>query len=219
MISVIVRLLLASALVFFSVAAYAEAPLTNGDVVKLVKAGLSADTIRVKIETSSVAFQTDADALVALTLEGVPDAVIRLMIERASVVMAMAPVPITPAPTVAKTVVKRTGATPVVAPEGSKLTRRFDVAIHRSQYAKCDGAELRIDAKGVHGTRCSDLDFDLDWSKVTGLCYDYGFRGTVTFQAGTDRHTVSLTTPIEAKKVIDTVRTARPAVVATECPK
>ncbi len=210
------RLLLLAAL-SLSFSVHAEEPLTNDDVVKLVKAGLSPETISAKIGASSVAFQTDADALVALTKESVPDAVIRLIIERASVVKGIAPVPVTPAPALAKPA--RSGSAPVAATASSKLIRRFDVAIHRTQYAKCDGAELRIDTKGIHGTRCRDLDFDLDWSKVTGVCYEYGFRGSVTFQAGSEQHTVSLTTPIEAKKVVDTVRTARPALVATECPK
>jgi hypothetical protein len=62
----------------------AEGPLTNADVVKLVRAGLSADTIIAKIEGSATAFTIDIDSLVALAHEKVPDAVIRVMVERAT---------------------------------------------------------------------------------------------------------------------------------------
>src|ERR1043166_7995790 len=108
--------------------------LTNADVVKLVKAGLSPAPIEAKIEASPTAFDTSTDALIALTKEGVPESVIRAMIAK--------------------------GGRPAPAQTRAK-TRRFDVSVHRSKYARCDAGELRIDGKGVKTTHCGKgIDFD-----------------------------------------------------------
>jgi hypothetical protein len=199
------RLFLAALLVLPIVSARADERLTNADVVKLVQAGLSEETVAAKIEASNAAFDTGTDALVALKGNGVPDSVIRLMIERSA------------APA------RETITTPTVRVSESQpasktvKTKRFDVTLHRAAGGKCDGAELKVDAKGVHATRCRDLDFDLAWSAITGLCYDYSFRGGITLVAGEERHVLSLTTPMEAKKVVDTLREALPAITAQEC--
>lgn len=165
--------------------------LTNADVVKLVKAGLSPATIEAKIETSATAFDTSTDALIALTKEGVPESVIRAMIAR--------------------------GARPAPAPTRTK-TRRFDVSVHRdSKYARCDAGELRIDAKGVKSTHCGKgIDFGLAWSDITSVCYDYGFRGGIVFRTAKAEQRISTTTPAEAKEIVDAIRGVRPAVALRE---
>jgi hypothetical protein len=55
--------------------------LTNSDIVKMAKAGLSADIIRAKVKGSPCRFDTSPDALTRLKEEGVPQAVILAMIE------------------------------------------------------------------------------------------------------------------------------------------
>ncbi|HVN76515.1 MAG TPA: hypothetical protein VMT19_09375 [Thermoanaerobaculaceae bacterium] len=62
----------------------AEPPLTNGDVVAMVNAGLGTATIVAKIKASATEFQLDTSSLAMLTQQGVPDHVIRAMIERQS---------------------------------------------------------------------------------------------------------------------------------------
>ena len=54
--------------------------LTNADVVNMVKAGLSADTIVMVIHDSAANFDTTADGLVALKKQGVPEKVIQEML-------------------------------------------------------------------------------------------------------------------------------------------
>ena len=49
------------------------ATIGNADIVKLVKAGLSAETIEAKIAASDADFDTSTEALVALADAGVPD--------------------------------------------------------------------------------------------------------------------------------------------------
>jgi hypothetical protein len=55
--------------------------LTNADIVKMAKAGLSADIILAKIKGSPCRFDTSPDALTKLKEEGVPQTVILAMIE------------------------------------------------------------------------------------------------------------------------------------------
>src|SRR5688572_26741541 len=108
------------------------ATLGNSDIVKLVKAGLSAETIEAKIVSSDTDFDTSTDALVALAGEGVPDRVIRVMIEQDQV----APVPPVPP----------TAPIPPVPPAPPRVpSRRYDVTVHVDQGSgKCE-AEVRID--------------------------------------------------------------------------
>lgn len=56
-------------------------PLTNSEVVSMVKAGLSADVIIAKVETSECAFDTSPGALEKLKAAGVPETVILAMVK------------------------------------------------------------------------------------------------------------------------------------------
>lgn len=78
-----------------------SAPLTNADVVKLVQSKLSADTIKLTINSAeSTRFDTSSDGLIALSKAGVPEAVIQAMISRGSgAAPAAAPVAARPAAT------------------------------------------------------------------------------------------------------------------------
>jgi len=59
-----------------------ESPLTNADVVAMVNSGLGTATIVAKIRASATAFRLDTASLAILTQQGVPDRVIKAMIER-----------------------------------------------------------------------------------------------------------------------------------------
>src|SRR6185436_12298720 len=143
--------------------------LTNADVVKLVKAGLSPATIEAKIAASDSKFDTSTSGLVALAEADVPDSVIRAMIDHD----AAPPIPPVPA-------IPALPAAPPTPP--APVARKYEVAVHRTEFAKCDGAELRVDGHGVKSSRCKGLDFDLAWDDVDSLCYEYGFRGTIIFE-------------------------------------
>jgi len=64
-----------------SLVAQAQQPLTNQDVINLVKAGLSAEIITAKIKQSGGAFDTSPSALKQLKDAGVSESVIIAMIE------------------------------------------------------------------------------------------------------------------------------------------
>lgn len=178
------------------------ATLGNADIVKLVKAGLTAETIEAKIAASDTDFDTSTDALVALAGAGVPDRVIRAMIEHDRIVPPVPPVPpVAPA-----------------APAPPRVSsRRYDVTVHADQAGKCE-AEVRIDGKGIKATRCKALDFDLRWSELESVCYTYGFRGELVLKTPDRERRLSTTTPAEAKRLVEHIRgAAAPRVPVGEC--
>lgn len=178
--------------------------LTNADIVRLVKAGLSVETIEAKIATSKTGFDTSTDALVGLAGEGVPDPVIRAMV-LASAPPAVASGSVAPAPPRA------------AAPATRAVSRRYDVDLVTEQNTRCTGAELRLDGKGISASRCRKLDFNVPWAGVSRVCFTYGFRGLVTLETSLGRQQISTTTPAEAKRIVDHVRTNAPAVPISEC--
>ena len=180
------------------------ATLGNADIVKLVKAGLSPETIETKIASSETEFDTSTDALVALAGDGVPDRVIRAMIEREDRVAPTPPVP--PVPPVA-----------VVPPAPPRApSRRYDVTVHADGGGKCE-AEVRIDGKGIKASRCRTLDFDLPWSDLQSVCYTYGFRGELVLKTRDRERRLSTTTPAEAKRLVEHIRSGAPKVFIGEC--
>jgi hypothetical protein len=182
------------------------ATLGNADIVKLVKAGLSAETIEAKIASSDADFDTSTDALVALAGEGVPDRVIRAMIEHDQV----APVPpVPPVPPVAP-------MPPAPPAPPSVRSRRYDVTVHAQGAGKCE-AEVRIDGKGIKASRCRTLDFDLRWSELEGVCYTYGFRGELVLKTKDRERRLSTTTPAEVKRLVEHIRDAAPKAIVAEC--
>ena len=179
------------------------ATLGNADIIKLIKAGLSAETIETKIASSETDFDTSTDALVALAGEGVPDRVIRAMIEHEAKLVA--DLPSTPPGHVARPYVLR------------MTSRRYDVTVHADQGSgKCD-AELRIDGKGIKASRCRTLDFELAWRDLESACYTYGFRGEVVLKTHDRERRISTTTPAEAKRLVEHIRMGAPKVAVSEC--
>lgn len=66
-------------LLFCSSLAFAQAPLTNQDIIDLHKAGLSAEVVITKIKSSPTTFDTSVQALQELKKVGVDDSVILVM--------------------------------------------------------------------------------------------------------------------------------------------
>lgn len=71
----------ASAQVAFGHPKASTPPLTNNEVVSMVKAGLRADVIIAKVQTSECAFDTSPVALEKLKAAGVPETVMLAMVE------------------------------------------------------------------------------------------------------------------------------------------
>jgi hypothetical protein len=66
-------------------------PMTNQDVIKLVQAKLSEDAISMAIRASKPGFDTSTNGLVKLSSAGVPDSIIKLVIELESGVGTTSP--------------------------------------------------------------------------------------------------------------------------------
>src|ERR1017187_10662847 len=59
-----------------------DVPLTNADVIQMVRAGISTAVIQAKIAASKTAFDTSTSALLELSKAKVPDSVVTAMIDR-----------------------------------------------------------------------------------------------------------------------------------------
>jgi hypothetical protein len=59
----------------------AESPLTNKDVIGMLKAGIGAEIVVAKIKTATCSFDTSPTALKELKNTGVPDSVILAMVQ------------------------------------------------------------------------------------------------------------------------------------------
>ncbi|MBZ5590358.1 MAG: hypothetical protein LAO05_17545 [Acidobacteriia bacterium] len=158
--------------------AAAEAPLTNSDIVKLVKAGVSAETIIAKIQTSETAFATDTDSLVALAGEKVPNSVIQAMMARSA------------APTAVSTAVP--APAPAAAPEmpRAEVTQVVVKGIYRTRGICTARGELTMTPqkfafKAVEKSPlCSEDAFgksstEFAWDDLSRICFEYAATGAV----------------------------------------
>ncbi|HEX8921487.1 MAG TPA: hypothetical protein VF766_08405 [Pyrinomonadaceae bacterium] len=87
-----------------------QAPLTNKDVLEMLKAGLSQEVLIAKIKTSSSKFDTSPAALQELKTAGVPDAIILAMVQAA-----------TPQPDTSSSTLSAAPGVEVKVPDGTPL--------------------------------------------------------------------------------------------------
>jgi hypothetical protein len=81
------RLLVVAFLLFNHLSATAQTtqrPITNADVVAMVKSGISEDTVVLAIQKATTDFDTSAEAMVALKGQGVPEKVLAAMLSSRS---------------------------------------------------------------------------------------------------------------------------------------
>jgi hypothetical protein len=69
-------------------------PLTNKDVIEMIKAGLAADVVVAKIKSSATSFDTGPTALAELKAANVPDAVMLAMVNGPTTTAATADAPV-----------------------------------------------------------------------------------------------------------------------------
>ncbi len=171
-------LLIALALAAISgAAAAAEAPLTNADIVRLVKAGVSAETIVAKIQTSEVAFAADTDSLVALANEKVPDAVIQAMMARTAATAPPAAAPTTapaPAPEQAKAEVTKVVVQGIYRTRGI-CTARGEVTMTPHAFVFKALEKSPVCSEEAFGQSSTEF----AWADVSRICFEYAATGAV----------------------------------------
>ncbi len=174
--------LIAFAVAAAAVVAAAEQPLTNTDIVKLVKAGVSADVIVAKIQASETAFATDTDSLVALANEKVPNSVIQAMMARTAAAPTALPTAPPPAPAPA--------ATTPPEPPGAAVTKVVIHGIYRTRGICTARGVVTMTPKTFAFTAlekspvCSEDAFgkssvEFAWDAINRLCFEYAASGTV----------------------------------------
>ena len=162
----------------------AELPLTNADVVRLVRAGLSEQLIVTKINAAETAFDTSTDALVALAEAKVPEGVIKLMLDRTTTPSpAVAAPPSSPAATAASP-----AAAPVEDPAGELLQKDLP----RTRGLCSALGELRATGQALvyRPTKVTEVceeylssaAFEARWGDLQSVCFEYAVSGTLTLE-------------------------------------
>lgn len=167
----------------------ADAPLTNGDVMKLAKAGLSAETIVAKIKASETSFDTSTDALVALAEAGLPDEVIRAMVEKPK----------------SKPAAKKNA--------GTAERRRFEeITVANPAGGRCEHASLELTTNGIRTSGCHEADVNVAWKDVSKVCYVYAFRSTLAITTAAGERRLHTITRAEMKALAKAIRAVAPGV-------
>lgn len=147
------------ALMITAVAVAGEAPITNADVVGMVNAGLGTATIIAKIKASATEFQLDTTSLAILTQQGVPDRVIKAMIERQS-----------PArPDVTAQAWPRDKARRI----WSDLTRIADRCRSRGELMLFDAGVQFAPIQDSSACVDTDTRFSVLWDQIDTICFKY----------------------------------------------
>lgn len=163
-------------IVLVAAAAFAgEQPLTNDDVVAMVKAGLSSEVVVSKIKSSATTFSLDTAALVALGEAKIPDAVIKAMMAAH--------------PAAAGTTTESAAAAPPAAPLtrtvlAKRIPRTVGLCSARGDLLATDaGLEFVPSEESLcKGTLVSDIAFVLPWPKLRSVCFEYAIWGTIVCQ-------------------------------------
>jgi hypothetical protein len=175
-------LILTLALVAASAVLAADPPLTNADVIAMVKAGLSADVVIAKIESSPTAFDTSTDGLVALGEARVPDSVIKAMMAHPAVTPT-APARTEPA---APPATAGSGETKPAVARGEMLldsvyrTRGLCTALGDLRATKEALIFLPTKITRVCEEYFSKAEFELPFKEMKEVCFEYAVSGTLT---------------------------------------
>jgi len=192
-----------------------ETALTNDDVVKMIRAGLSAEIVIAKIEASKTAFDTSSTALVTLAEAKVPEAVIRSMMAKTPASPASSPAATT-APTVAASAPAHDTAT-------SETVEVLAKDLYRTRGLCTMRGELAVSKEGIRYTTtattkvCEDYlsssSFGVRWDELKSICFEYAVSGTITVTAK-DGHDYSFKDRIpriqEIEKRLKTLRPNAP---------
>lgn len=172
----------------------AEEPLTNADVLRLLKDGVPASVVTAKIKTSATRFDLTTDAIVTLTKAGVPEAVLTAMLESAKTAPAAAPPskPVGPDMLVWKQECEKTGWPDYICRPGTSELTFHKVAFYEPR-AHGASAQLTLTRDHLSATIFGRPIFDIPWSDVETFCTEFAFRNmfylhtkerTITFDLG-----------------------------------
>ncbi len=152
--------------------------LRNADIVTMTTARLAADTIVLKIETSTNQFDTSTDALTVLKAAGVPDVVITSMIKAGARTTNSPTSPNTPPPSPAPTPVTRqddSKATVYVYRPGKFFGKALEPSVFLGEQKLLDMDNARYFAlkldPGRHVLRSNEKDSEIDQSWEAGKTY------------------------------------------------
>lgn len=161
--------------------AHADEPLTNDDIVTLLKAGVPPSVIVTKIRTSPTHFDVSTDAIVHLTKNSVPETVLQAMLQ------AAAPSTSTASPSAAtpnlsnpdllswKNMCQKEGwPDRICRPDTSFIElQRVYFYLPGKRLPQVQG-ELRISHDQIQERRGAEIGLLLNWSDISSFCTEFG---------------------------------------------
>lgn len=215
--------------------------ITNDDIIRMAKAGLSADTIELKIRYSDTSFDTSTDALIALKEAGVADATIRTIIEKQKDAPPKAVTPKTPeepatpssatappepssapaaspAPAPKQTPPPAPPIAPSAAPAAQPARSTFEVTVgNTAAGATCSSGFLRIDGAGLGVTGCLGSNFRIKWQQLESACAAAGNSTAIRLTTSAGTRDVSADSATERDQIVALVRARVPALTIDSC--
>jgi hypothetical protein len=169
------RLLLLTLLV--AATAGGEEPLTNADVLRLLKNNVPASVITAKIKTSATRFDLTTDAIVTLTKAGVPEAVLAAMLESKT-----PSTPVSARPTQAtgpdmlkwKQECEKIGWPDYICGPGTPFLTFRKVIFYKTDVGADATGELTLTHPRLSGSSIGRTVFDVPWEDVTTFCAEFG---------------------------------------------
>lgn len=171
------RLLL---IILIAATASGEAPLTNADVLRMLKDGVPPSVVTAKIKTSAARFDLTTDAIITLTKAGVPEAVLTAMIESTNPAPPAPATPTTAAPPtgpdmlVWKQECEKTGWPDYICGPGTPFLTFRKVIFYKTEIGADATGELTLTHRRLSGSSIGRTVFDVPWEDVTTFCAEFG---------------------------------------------
>ena len=164
-----------------------EEPLTNADVLRMLKDGVPPSVVSAKIKTSETRFDLTTDAIVTLTKAGVPESVLTAMLESttpSTAAPAGAPPSQASGPDLLlwKQECEKAGWSDAICrPEESGIT--FPAIFYR-EGARTPGAggEINVTNHRISASSLGREVFDIPWTDVKSFCAEFAWRNMFYLQ-------------------------------------
>jgi hypothetical protein len=160
---------------------HAEEPLTNADVLRLLKDGVPATVVTAKIKASVTRFDLTTDAIVTLTKAGVPETVLTAMLESTTSQPAAEAVPATkpagPDMLVWKQECEKQGWADSVC-HATTFAVKFPKMTFYGQGARMASmtGDLYLSHTSISASFYGRPIFDLPWKDVETFCTEFAWR-------------------------------------------
>lgn len=154
----------------------AEEPLTNSDVLRMIKDGVPASVVAAKIRASTTRFDLTTEAIVSLTKAGVPETVLTAMLAQATPPTTAGQEPKATGLDMLKwkQECEKTGWPDYICRPGEPSITFRKVGFYKTDAAPSALADLTITHGRLSATVISRQILDMPWTDVEDFCAEFG---------------------------------------------